>query len=82
MTIRFNRFPGEIVASKIDKHGQMLTVVINLEGMFAILINIYGHNNAGQNRLLLDSSTENIAEFKNMYVIEFTLRAGDFNSTT
>lgn len=44
--------------------------------MFAILMNIYGHHNAGQNRLLLDSITENIAEFKNMYGIEFTLMGG------
>lgn len=65
VAICFNRFPGEIVASKIDKDGHWITVVVNLEGKFAILINIYGHNN--------DAITENIAEFKNMYGLEFTL---------
>lgn len=81
VAICFNRFPGEIVASKIDKDGHWITVVVNLEGMFAILINIYRHNNAAirQNRLLLDSITENIVEFKNMYRIDFTLMGADFN---
>lgn len=73
VAICFHNFPGEIVTSKTDKDGHWIAVVVNLEGSFAILINFYGYNNAGQNKLLLDSITAQIAEYKKLYGIDLTL---------
>lgn len=74
MAICFYRFPGEIVTCKINKNGHWIAVVVNLDGSFAILINIYGYNNIAQNKILLGSLTEIIAECKQTYGIRFTYR--------
>lgn len=34
------RFPGKIVTSKIEKEGHWILMVVNLEDVFAILINV------------------------------------------
>lgn len=72
-------FPGEVVTFKCDKDGHWIAMVVNLEGSFAILINIYGYKSNVQNRILLGILTEIIADYKKLYGIRFTLIGGDFN---
>lgn len=62
VAICFYRFHGEVVTFKCDKDGHWIIVVVNLNGSFAILINIYGYNNIAQNKTLLGTLTDSVAE--------------------
>ena len=55
--------------------------MLNVEGTFVILINIYGFNNSNQNKLLLSEVTEMIIEYKQLYHTEFILIGGNLNLT-
>lgn len=79
MAICFYRFPGTVITSKCDNNGHWITAVVNLEGNLAILINIYSYNDTAQNKLLLETLTDTISEYKNSFAISFTLVGGDFN---
>lgn len=79
MAICLRGFPGEVVTFKVDKDSHWIVMVVNLEGLFAILINIYGYKSNVQNRILLGIRTEIIADYKKMYGIRFTLIGEDFN---
>lgn len=62
VAICFYRFHGEVVTFKCDKDGHWIIVVVSLNGSFAILINIYGYNNIAQNKTLLGTLTDSVAE--------------------
>ena len=79
VAICFYRFPGTLITSKGDNNGHWITAVVNLEGNLALLINIYGYNDTAQNKLLLETLTDIISEYKNSFAISFTLVGGDFN---
>lgn len=42
VVICFNTCPGKIVTVKADEDGHWLAVVLNVEGTFIILTNVYG----------------------------------------
>lgn len=58
---------------KHNKDGHWIAVVINIDGMFSILVNFLGFNNTGMNRLLLGKLTEISTEFKQMYGMRFRI---------
>lgn len=81
VAICFNKFPGEIITYKADSKGHWLTAVLKSEGVFLIVTNLYGHNNEGQNKSLLENLTKVISEFKAMYPTDHILVGGDWNMT-
>ncbi len=41
-----------------------IVAIVHLDGSFAVLINVYGYNNVPQNRMILETLTNVIAEYK------------------
>lgn len=79
VAICFNNFPGKVIEHKTDNEGHWILVILNIEGTFWILINVYGYNVEVKNRLLFDDISNNIREFKNKYSSDNLLVGGDFN---
>jgi len=46
---------------------------------FVSLINVNGYSNTSQNKILLDTLTKIIAQYKQTHVKGFTLLGGEFN---
>uniref|UniRef100_A0AAY4BQT0 Endonuclease/exonuclease/phosphatase domain-containing protein n=1 Tax=Denticeps clupeoides TaxID=299321 RepID=A0AAY4BQT0_9TELE len=80
--ICFNRCPGNVVASKTDVFGHWIVVVLNVEGYFIILCNVYGYANSNENKFLLSKLTDVIAELKDtLKDSNFIVVGGDYNLT-
>lgn len=80
VTIFFNNCPGKIIDSNTDTDGHWIVAVLNVEGTFFILINVYGYNTEVKNRLLFCEITDKIRQFKSKYLItDNILVGGDFN---
>ncbi len=79
VAIRLNNCPGKVVTSKSDAHGHWLTAVVNCEGIFVILVNVYGYNSSGQNKILLSNITEALTQIKSKFQTNLVLIGGDFN---
>lgn len=79
VAVCLNRCPGKVVASKADETGHWLAAVLNAEGTFVILMNVYGFNNGNQNKLLLSELTDVISEYKGIYHTDFIVIGGDLN---
>ena len=58
---------GKVVTFKADEFGHWLVVVLNVEGAFFILLNVYGFNNNNKNKLMLSEVTEVLSEYKERY---------------
>lgn len=81
VAICFNRCPGEIITHRNDGDGHWLTVVLKVESQFLIITNIYGYNNDGQNKKLMEKITNVISELKVRYPTSYILVGGDWNMT-
>lgn len=81
VAICFNNCPGEIVTHRTDGEGHWLAVVIKMENLFIIVINVYGYNNDGQNKTLLNDLTDLISELKGRFLTDYILLGGDWNMT-
>jgi len=79
VAICFNKCPGEIIVHKDDGSGHWLMVVLKIDGIFFILINIYGFNNAAQNQKLVEDISNMISETKVRYPSDNVLIGGDWN---
>uniref|UniRef100_A0AAY4ASN6 Endonuclease/exonuclease/phosphatase domain-containing protein n=1 Tax=Denticeps clupeoides TaxID=299321 RepID=A0AAY4ASN6_9TELE len=79
--ICFNRCPGNVVASKADVFGHWIVVVLNVEGHFIILCNVYGYATSTENKLLLSKLTDVFSELKDIYKSNFIVVGGDYNLT-
>lgn len=56
--------------------------MLNIEGIFIILMNIYGFNGNNQNKGLLSEVTDAITKYKEiLYHTELILICGDLNLT-
>ena len=81
VAICFNTCPGEIITHRADGDGHWLTVVLKIESLFLIITNIYGYNNDGQNKKLLENITNVISDLKVMYPTDYVVVGGDWNMT-
>ncbi len=79
VAICFNRCPGNVTTHKAVENGHWLAAVLNIEGSFMILINIYGYNNTNQNERMLAEISDVITEYRNVYNTSLILLGGDFN---
>lgn len=79
VAICFNNCPGKVIEHKTDNEGHWILVILNIEGTFWILINVYGYNVEVKNRLLFDDISNNIRELKKKYSTDNLLVGGDFN---
>uniref|UniRef100_A0A3B3DY82 Reverse transcriptase domain-containing protein n=1 Tax=Oryzias melastigma TaxID=30732 RepID=A0A3B3DY82_ORYME len=77
--ICFNNCPGQIIEYKSDLKGHWIIVILNIEGCFWIVCNIYGYNTDTDNRLLLEDITKMIRIFKMQYPTDNIVVGGDFN---
>ncbi len=50
VAICLNNCPGKVVTSQSDAHGHWLTTVVNCEGIFVILVNVYVITVVGKTR--------------------------------
>lgn len=55
VAICFNKRPGELKTHRDDGDGRWLTVVMKVEIMYLIITNIYGCNDDGQNKKLMEN---------------------------
>jgi len=78
--ICFNKCPGKVITFKADGFGHWLAVVLNIEGIFNILVNIYGFN-SNHNKMLLSEVKNVVTEYKEIYHIKLILIGGDLNLT-
>ncbi len=81
VAICFNKCPGEVITHRADGDGHWLTVVLKVESLFIIMTNIYGYNNEGQNKKLLENITNVILDLKVLYPTNYVLVGGDWNMT-
>lgn len=79
VAICFNKCPGEVITYKADESGHWLMVVLKIDVLFFILINIYGFNNAAQNKKLVEDISMIISETKVLYPTDNVLVGGDWN---
>lgn len=77
--ILFNNCPGKVIASKSDLSGHWLAVVLDIEHIFFILVNVYGHNNSKLNQNLLKDVSSLISDLKRVYPTDNIVVGGDFN---
>lgn len=66
---------------RVDGGGHWLTVVWKVESQFLIITNIYGYNNDGQNKILMENITNVISELRVLYPTNLILVGGDWNMT-
>lgn len=45
----FCNFPGKVVSSQSSNNGHWLICVLNIDGRYSIIVNVYGFNNPAQN---------------------------------
>ncbi len=79
VAICLNNCPGKVVTSQSDAHGHWLTAVVNCEGIFVILVHVYGYNSSGQNKILFSIISEAVAQIKSKFNTNLVLIGGDFN---
>jgi len=79
VAICLNNCPGRIVTFQSDDHGHWLAAVVNSEGSFLVLVNIYGYNSSGQNKILFSKITDVVTQLKSKFKTNFVLIGGDFN---
>ncbi len=79
VAICLNNCPGKVVTSQSDAHGHWLTTVVNCEGIFVILVNVYGYNSSGQNKILFSNISKAVARIKSKFHTNLMLIGGDFN---
>ncbi len=79
VAICLNNCLGKVVTSQSDAHGHWLTAVVNCEGIFVILVNVYGYNSSGQNKILFSNISEAVAQIKFKFNTNLVLIGGDFN---
>lgn len=53
--------------------------MVNSEGTFIILVNVYGYNSSGQNKILFSNITDVVTQLKSKFHTNFLLIGGDFN---
>lgn len=54
VAILLKNVPGQIIHNIADKHGHWLILIVTIDHMKVILVNVYGYNNIGDNKRLLD----------------------------
>lgn len=64
VAICFNHCPGQVIEHQADTDGHWITAILNLEGTFWMLINLYGYNSEVKNSVLFNELTTKIREFK------------------
>lgn len=79
LAILFFNSPGKLLTSKSSKTGHWLMCVLDLNEHHIILVNIYGFNSPGLNKLLLSEISESIEDLKLSYPLANIIVGGDFN---
>lgn len=73
-----NNCPGKMISVKTDFSGHWIAVVYDIESIFFILVNVYGHNNAKQNQQLFNDDSSLIHDLKRLYPTDNIVMGGDF----
>lgn len=74
-----NHCPRKVVTSQSATYGHWLTAMVNCEGIFDILVHVYGYNSSGQNKILLSNITDLVTQFKSKFHSNMAIIGGDFN---
>uniref|UniRef100_A0A1A8QG53 exodeoxyribonuclease III n=1 Tax=Nothobranchius rachovii TaxID=451742 RepID=A0A1A8QG53_9TELE len=79
VAICFNKCPGNVISFRSDNNGHWLTAVLKIDNAYIILTNVYGYNNATQNRKLFLEISNVVSDYKTLYHTDLILFGGDFN---
>lgn len=79
VAICLNNCPGKIIDHKADSKGHWIIAILNFDGVFWIVCNIYGYNSVTENKIILNEITTIIGEYKLKYPTDNILVGGDFN---